>query len=90
MRTKLKITMGSAALRRNRWVGIRTAWAMSSPEAWARSQRAGGYAMVVGGALVALSSACDGAAALAIRLFAIVGTAAVPVVWSYFAAKASS
>jgi uncharacterized membrane protein len=77
-------------VRKNPWVGVRTPWAMSSPEAWARTQRAGGYAMVVGGALVVLSSAWDGASALAIRLLAAVGAAVVPGVYSYFAAKASS
>jgi uncharacterized membrane protein len=77
-------------VRRNRWVGFRTPWAMSSPEAWARSQRAGGYAMVLGGALLALSSVSNGAVALALRVLAIVGMTFVPAVYSYFAARATS
>jgi uncharacterized membrane protein len=74
-------------VRRNRWVGVRTPWSMSSPEAWARSQRGGGYAMIVAGVLIALSSAWTGVAAYALRLFAILGAAIVSIVYSYIAAR---
>ena len=74
-------------VRRNRWVGVRTRWSMSSPEAWARSQRAGGYAMLVAGVLIALSSAWTGIAAHALRLLAILGAAIVSIVYSYIAAR---
>jgi uncharacterized membrane protein len=77
-------------VRRNRWVGIRTPWSMSSPEAWARSQRAGGYAVIVGGVLIVLSSAWTGAFAQAVRLMAICVAAIVPIVYSYLAARGSS
>jgi uncharacterized membrane protein len=77
-------------VRRNRWVGVRTRWAMSSPEAWARSQRAGGYTLAVAGVLFVLSSASNGIAAQALRALAILGTLIVPIVYSYLAARASS
>jgi uncharacterized membrane protein len=77
-------------VRRNRWVGLRTRWSMSSPEAWARSQRAGGFAMIVAGSLLALSSTWDGASAHALRLLAIFGAAFVSIAYSYVAARTSS
>jgi hypothetical protein len=63
---------------------------MSSPEAWARSQRAGGYAMLVAGVLIALSSMWSGAAAMALRLLAFLGAAVVSILYSYVAARTSS
>jgi len=71
----------------NRWVGVRTPWSMRSPEVWARSQRAGGYALVAAGVLVMISCTMTGSVALALRGVAIVGAGAVSIVYSYIAAK---
>jgi uncharacterized membrane protein len=77
-------------LRANRFVGLRTPWSMSSPEAWARSQRVGGAAMLVAGLMLAVSSTWSGAPAVALRVVAVFGAAIVSVGYSYVAAKTSS
>jgi uncharacterized membrane protein len=74
-------------VRRNRWVGVRTPWAMRSPETRARTQRVGGDAMIACGALVLLSAPADGAGATALRGLALLASALVPVVYSYWASR---
>jgi uncharacterized membrane protein len=75
---------------RNRWVGVRTPWSMRSPEAWARSQRAGGAAFFAGGLLMMLSAAWSGPAAHTLRALAILSTAVFSIAYSYVAAKSCS
>lgn len=66
-------------VRRNPFIGIRSAWTLSSDENWARAHRFGARAFTVGG-LVALVAAL--AAAPAVALAAIVISALAPLVWS--------
>jgi uncharacterized membrane protein len=40
-------------VRRNPWVGVRTAWTLSSDENWARTHRFAGYAFVIAGVVAA-------------------------------------
>lgn len=74
-------------VRRNRWVGVRTPWAMRSPETWARTQRVGGYAMCACGVLLLMSAADAGAGGMALRAVAIFGAGLVPIVYSWWAAR---
>ena len=69
--------------RRNPLFGVRTAFALSSDENWARTQRVGGYSMTLGG-LLALVAGLLGSPATAIA--AIAGSALVPTVWSWILA----
>jgi uncharacterized membrane protein len=66
-------------VRRNPWVGVRTAWAMESDENWARANRPAGYAFVMGGfcAMLAVAIGMPEAAP-----FFIVVSALFPVVQS--------
>lgn len=77
-------------LRRNLWIGVRTPWSLSSPEAWAQSQRVGGRAMAIAGLFVLLSSAWSGPAMTALRAMAILGAAVVSIGYSYVAARTST
>lgn len=74
-------------VRRNRWVGVRTPWAMRSPEIWARTQRIGGQAMLVCGVLVLLTAWGTGPLALALRAVAILGASIIPVAYSWWASR---
>ena len=75
-------------VRRNPVVGVRTFWTISSPEVWARTQRVGGYAMVVGGAAGALLCLVGTTSAYAAAMVVMIGASFVPVVYSFFAARA--
>ena len=77
-------------VRRNRWVGVRTPWAMRSPEVWARTQRVGGAAMLVCGTLVMLSAMGSGPFALALRGAAILAAAIVPTIYSWWTSRTVS
>ena len=70
-------------VRQNRWIGVRTPWAMRSPEVWARTQRVGGYAMLASGLVVLLSAGDNGPVGLAVRLVAILGGSLVPMIYSW-------
>lgn len=73
-------------VRPNRYVGIRTRWTRSSPEAWARTHRAAGRVMVIGGALFALSSV-PGALAIPLRVGALLVTTVAPIAQSWWIAR---
>ena len=77
-------------VRRNRWVGVRTPWAMRSPEIWARTQRIGGQAMLVCGVVVLLTAWGSGPLALALRAAAILGASIVPIAYSWWASRTLS
>ncbi len=77
-------------VRRNRWVGVRTPWAMRSPEVWARTQRVGGAAMFASGVLLMLSLALAGPLAYAVRIFAVLVPSIVPIVYSWWASRTVS
>ncbi len=70
-------------VRRNRWVGVRTPWAMRSPEVWARTQRVGGYAFLASGLVVLATAGDNGVAGSMLRLVAIFAAGLVPVVYSW-------
>ncbi len=70
-------------VRRNPFIGIRTAWTLSSDENWARTHRFGARAFTLGG-LVAVLAALASMPAIAIG--AILVSALAPVVWSFVVA----
>lgn len=65
---------------RNSTVGIRTPWALTSDENWARIHRVAALAMTLG-ALVALVASVFGV--FPVALIALIGSAFVPRVYSY-------
>ncbi len=67
-------------VRRNPFIGVRTAWTLTSDENWARTHRFAGYAMTIGGAL-AVGAALAGAPMLGVGL--IVTSALAPAVYSW-------
>ncbi|MBL8612068.1 MAG: SdpI family protein [Myxococcales bacterium] len=75
-------------IRRNPVVGVRTFWTIQSPEVWARTQRVGGYALVVSGATCVLLGLVGGPSAMAASIVVLFGSSIVPVVYSFFAARA--
>jgi uncharacterized membrane protein len=77
-------------VRRNRWVGVRTPWALRSPEIWARTQRIGGQAMLACGVLVLLTAWGTGPLALGLRAIAILGASIVPIAYSWWASRTVS
>jgi uncharacterized membrane protein len=74
-------------VKRNALVGIRTPWTFASDENWARTQRVGGYSMVLGGVLVALIGLVGGVAANGAALAVLIASAIVPVVYSLLLAR---
>jgi len=70
-------------VRRNPFIGIRTAWTLTSDENWARTHRLASVTFTLGG-LVAVIAAL--AAAPAVAILAVLVSALVPVVWSFVVA----
>ena len=68
-------------IRRNPVVGIRTPWSLASDENWARTHRFGGYTGAVGG-LVAIAASLAGA--MPVGIAAIIVSALLPAVYSFF------
>lgn len=66
---------------RNYYVGVRTPWTLSDPEAWNRTHRYAGYAFVAGGALILLEAALSAPPALIIAT--LLATSLGVVVLSY-------
>ncbi len=71
-------------IRRNPWVGVRTAWTLSSDENWARTHRFAGYTFVAAG-VVAVLAVPIGLPRLA--PFAIVASAVLSSVYSFVLAR---
>ncbi len=67
----------------NWFVGIRTPWTLSSESVWRRTHRVGGWILVAGGALIALTMFLPTGAVLPIFIAMIALVAVVPVVLSY-------
>lgn len=63
-------------MRRNPWIGIRTAWTLSSDENWARTHRFAGYAFLPAGvlAIVAAGLGCTPLAFVAILASSLAAT----------------
>jgi uncharacterized membrane protein len=74
-------------VKRNALVGIRTPWSLASDENWARTQRVGGYAMVIGGVLAALAGMSGGVVGTVVALVFLLGSAVVPFVYSLVLAR---
>jgi uncharacterized membrane protein len=70
--------------RRNPFFGVRTAWALTSDENWARTQRVGSYTLTIGGILAAVAGLLH---APHLALAAILVSAFLPVLWSWRLAK---
>lgn len=70
-------------VRRNPFVGVRTAWTLASDENWARTHRFASFAFAIGG-IVALVAAL--ASAHAIAILAVLASALAPVVFSFVVA----
>ncbi len=74
-------------VRRNPFIGIRTAWTLCSDENWARTHRLGGTCFVIGGAVAMASGVHGGRTGAAAGLLALLATAAVPVIYSFVLAR---
>lgn len=76
--------------RPNWWFGIRTPWTLSNDRVWARTQRAGGYALVASGIVVMLAAALPPRLGVPVLLVASLAAAAYSVVYSYIAWRQES
>ncbi len=76
-------------VKRNPIIGIRTAWTLRSDENWARTQRVGGYAMVIAGVFTMVAGAFGGVAGGIVALAAMLLAGIVPVVYSLMLARRS-
>lgn len=74
-------------IKRNALMGIRTPWTLTSDENWARTQRVGGYAMVVAGVLAALLGVLGGTAAGFLAIGMLLLGALVPAAYSLVLAR---
>jgi uncharacterized membrane protein len=71
-------------VRRNPFVGVRTAWTLSSDENWARTHRFAGWTFTIGG-LIALFAALSGAPAVGIVAILLSGLG--PALYSWMIAR---
>lgn len=76
-------------VKRNPIIGIRTAWTLRSDENWARTQRVGGYAMVIAGFCTVIAGGLGGVAGGIVALVALLLAGIVPVVYSLMLARRS-
>ena len=74
-------------IKRNPVMGIRTPWTLTSDENWARTQRVGGYSMVLGGVVAAVFGALGGTAGGVVALVAIFVSALLPAGYSLLLAR---
>lgn len=74
-------------IKRNALIGIRTPWTLTSDENWARTQRVGSYAMVVGGVMSALLGALGGLAGGIMAIGCLLVSALVPAGYSLLLAR---
>jgi uncharacterized membrane protein len=70
-------------LRRNPWMGVRTAWTLSSDENWARTHRFGGLTAVAGGLVAIAVGFFSPQAAIAAFMLGL----AAPLVYSFVLAR---
>jgi len=70
-------------LRRNRFVGIRLPWTLSSDENWARAHRFGGAVFVVGGLVTLVAAVLPNEVAIPIALVTLIAMSVVVSVVSY-------
>ena len=83
------VAMGLALPRfkRNALIGIRTPWTLTSDENWARTQRLGGYSMVLGGLVAAASGVFGGVTGGVLAIGALIVSALVPAAYSLVLAR---
>ncbi len=74
-------------IKRNALMGIRTPWTLTSDENWARTQRVGGYAMVVGGLVAGLAGTVGGSPGGIVAIAALILSALVPAGYSLVLAR---
>lgn len=74
-------------VKRNPIIGIRTAWTLRSDENWARTQRVGGYSMVLAGLVSVIAGAAFGTAGSVLAVVGLVVAGIVPVVYSLVLAR---
>jgi uncharacterized membrane protein len=70
--------------RRNPFIGVRTAWTLTSDENWAQTHRVAGYAFTLGGAAVAVAGWLH---APALGTVALTAAVLVPILWSWRLAR---
>ncbi|HSY21342.1 MAG TPA: DUF1648 domain-containing protein [Polyangiaceae bacterium] len=70
--------------RRNPFMGVRTAWTLTSDENWAQTHRTAGYAFTLGGAAVAVGGWLH---APGLAIAALTVTVLAPVLWSWRLAR---
>jgi uncharacterized membrane protein len=71
-------------IRRNPFVGVRTAWTLSSDENWARTHRFAGWTFTIGGLVAIVASL---ASVPAVAIVAVVASALVPAIYSWVLAR---
>lgn len=71
-------------VRQNFTVGIRTPWTLSDENVWRETHRVGGRAMVTGGLVTLVAALLPDPARGLTAIVALLGSALVPVVYSYF------
>ena len=74
-------------IKRNALMGIRTPWTLTSDENWARTQRVGGYSMVAGGVVAALSGVLGGTTGGVVAIGVLLLSALVPAGYSLVLAR---
>ena len=74
-------------IKRNPVMGVRTPWTLTSDENWARTQRVGGYSMVLGGVVAAVFGVLGGTPGGVVALVAIFVSALVPAGYSLVLAR---
>src|SRR5690348_7918224 len=83
----LSIVLGSlmGRLKRNFFIGVRTPWTLASDEIWERSNRLGGYMLVLGGIVFVAGSFVRTTALVIFAILAVfVVLTLVPIAYSYF------
>lgn len=73
--------------RPNWWFGVRTPWTLSNDRVWTRTQRVGGFALVLAGIVVMASAALPTPLVIPVLLVAVLAAAFFSVAYSYFAWK---
>lgn len=72
----------------NSMLGLRTKWSMSSEEVWKKSQRFGGYSLVLTGVLmIIISIFTEGSICMILGFMSLFITAIIASMYSYFASK---
>jgi uncharacterized membrane protein len=74
-------------LRRNRFVGVRTPWTLTSDENWLRTHRVAAYAAAFGGAVAVVAGLIGGQAGFGIAVAAVLSSAIAPAIYSFALAR---